>query len=436
MHRSSPPSRGLEPEKRGEPSVKGDWGLERTVPQFKDTRMGEGLSSDPGSRPSPLAATTADPMSEAQAMEELTPRELMRRAMRRQPTPRIPTMPQICHDTPVRIFASADGVDWLEGMKRCIEDPTLIYDYVIRLGEAVDCDGLRLFVKPEPMSIRRSGDDLFVLDPETGCRSGRIDTMGGGGFIPDKPPPLVEDLDGAARRLGAMVQEFTDEKMDLLRQARERVPDRFVASAPGGITMNTYTAFRGRERAMIDFYDRPDFVSAVMDMQAEAMIQRAEKLLSTGIDALYIGDPAASASLISPRHFERLCLPAYQKFCRHFQDRDILIYIHVCGNSDPILEMLAESGAHTIEPLDPLGGVSVADAKRRVGSRVSLMGGVNTLTLAYGTPEEVGAEAIQKCREGGPYGYILAAGDMVPPETPLENLQAMVDVATKSLWEA
>ena len=51
--------------------------------------------------------------------------------------------------------------------------------------------------------------------------------------------------------------------------------------------------------------------------------------------------------------------------------------------------MLADTGAHAVEPLDPLGGVSVADAKRRIGGRVALMGGVNTLTLAHGTPEEV-----------------------------------------------
>ena len=32
-------------------------------------------------------------------------RELMRAAMRREPTERIPTMPQICHDMPVRVYA-------------------------------------------------------------------------------------------------------------------------------------------------------------------------------------------------------------------------------------------------------------------------------------------------------------------------------------------
>jgi len=214
------------------------------------------------------------------------------------------------------------------------------------------------------------------------------------------------------------------------------VPDLFVASAPGGITMNTYTALRGREQAMLDFYERPDFVVAAMDMQADVIIERAERLLETGIDCLYIGDPAASASLISPRHFQRFCLPAYEKFCRHFKGRDTLIYIHVCGNSRPILEMLADTGADVVEPLDPLGGVQVADAKRRIGHRVALMGGLNTLTLANGTPGEVRDEAIQKCREGGPQGYILAAGDMVPPTTPMANLQAMVDVAKLSLWRA
>ncbi|MBC7243597.1 MAG: hypothetical protein H5T60_14265 [Anaerolineae bacterium] len=370
-----------------------------------------------------------EPASQAQ----WTPRELMRAAMRRLPTPRIPTMPQICHDLPIRLYAGENGIDWLEGMRRCVEDPGLIYDYVIRLVEQVNCDGLRLFVKPEPMKVVRQGDELIVVDHESGRRLGKIDAWGGGEFVLDVPAPPIETLEDARKRLQQMAGEFTDEKMELLRQARARVPHRFVASAPGGITMNTYTALRGRVQAMIDLIEQPDFVRAVMEMQVETMIQRAEKLLTTGIDALYIGDPAASASLISPAHFERFCLPAYQAFCRHFRDRDILIYIHVCGNSNPILEMLAETGAHVVEPLDPLGGVSVADAKRRIGHKVALMGGVNTITLARGTVEEVRQEAIQKCREGGPYGYILAAGDMVPPDTPLENLQAMVDVALYSL---
>ncbi len=364
----------------------------------------------------------------------MNPRELMAAAMRREPTERIPVMPQICHDLPARIYAAEFAADWLEGMRRCAEDPGVIYDLVIRLARQVGCDGLRLFVKPEPMRVTRVDDELVVLDRETGGRIGRIDSHGGGGFIPDRAPAPVETLAEYRGRLDEMRREFSDEKMESLRRARARVPDLFVASAPGGITMNTYTALRGREQAMMDFFERPDFVHAAMDMQADVIIERAERLLAAGIDGLYIGDPSASASLISPKHFERFCLPPYQKFCRHFKGKGTLVYIHVCGNSRPILEMLAATGADAVEPLDPLGGVEVADAKRRIGHRVALMGGLNTLTLAAGTPAEVRAEAVRKCREGGPRGYILAAGDMVPPLTSPANLQAMVDVATKSLW--
>ena len=365
-------------------------------------------------------------------------RELMAAAMRREPVGRIPTMPQICFDLPLRVYAQTDGDrDWIESLKRCIENPDLTYDYVIRLARDAGCDGLRLFVPQEPLQVERVGDDLIVFDHKTGQRTGRIDVMGGEGFVADSPRLPVETLSEARTRLDDLVRDLAPDgvKIEALRRARERVPDLFVASAPGGITINTYMNLRGSELAMRDLVERPDFVAEIMDLQVDAMIQRSEALIGAGIDALYIGDAAASPSVISPRHFARFCLPAYRKFCEHFKGRPILIYIHVCGKANPILEMLADTGAHAVEPLDPLGGVSVADARRRIGGRVALMGGVSTLTLAHGTPEQVQSEAIRVCREGGPHGYILAAGDMVPPVTSLANLQAMVNVARQSLWE-
>lgn len=364
----------------------------------------------------------------------MTSREIMRAAMRREPTDRIPCMPQICHDVAVRLYAEADGGDWIDGMGRCVEDPSLVWDYVIRLVREVGCDGLRLFLKPAPRRVRREGDELVVVDEHTGRRTGKIDVHGGGGYVPDAPTAPVQSLEEARDRLEAMAADVDDAKVAMLRTARDRVPDLFVASSPAGFTMNTYNILRGREQAMYDFFERPDFVLAVMEMQVQVGIRRAERLLEAGIDALYIGDPSASASLISPEHFRRFCFPGFRTFCDHFRDRNVLIYIHICGNSDPLLEMMAETGTSCVEPLDPLGGVSVAEAKRRIGSRVALMGGVNTITLANGTPEQVRREAISKCREGGPHGYILAAGDMVPPNTSWDNLRALVDVSRESLW--
>ncbi|KKK65702.1 hypothetical protein LCGC14_2971500, partial [marine sediment metagenome] len=160
-------------------------------------------------------------------------------------------------------------------------------------------------------------------------------------------------------------------------------------------------------------------------------LEIAERLKVAPVDALYVGDPSSSASLISPQHFEEFCLPCFRLLCEELHKSDILIYIHICGNSKPILEMMADTGADCIEPLDPLGGVDVADAKRRVGGRVALMGGVNTLTLLEGTPPEaVYDESLACCRAGGSQGgYILAAGDMVPDLAPEASVRAMVAAA-------
>jgi hypothetical protein len=114
-------------------------------------------------------------------------RELMAAAMRREPAERIPAMPQIWFGQALRIYAEADGAqDWIESLARCIKTPELIHDDVIRIVLDTGCDGLRLFVLPDPMRVVRLGGDLIVMDRETEERTGRIDVMGGAAFVPDR----------------------------------------------------------------------------------------------------------------------------------------------------------------------------------------------------------------------------------------------------------
>ncbi|MFH1007782.1 MAG: hypothetical protein V1800_09805 [Candidatus Latescibacterota bacterium] len=101
------------------------------------------------------------------------------------PTDRIPTMPQLCQDTPIRIYHEDCG-DWIDRTARCLEVPSTAHEYVIRLAKQIHCDGLRLFVLPDPMEVRRVGDDLFGVSP-SGERMGRVDLFGGGQLVPDRP---------------------------------------------------------------------------------------------------------------------------------------------------------------------------------------------------------------------------------------------------------
>jgi len=107
-----------------------------------------------------------------------------------------------------------------------------------------------------------------------------------------------------------------------------------------------------------------------------------------------------------------------------------VIYLHVCGSGTGLLEFMADTDVDCIEPLDPLGGVEVRDAKARVGDRVALMGGVHTVKLARGTVEDVRADVARRLSEGAPGGgYILAAGDMLPTETSQEKVELMLEMS-------
>jgi len=251
--------------------------------------------------------------------------------------------------------------------------------------------------------------------------------------IPLNREPLLKEKSDLDKITVPLAEEYEKAgQLEPIRQLRAEVGDGlFIAGTPSGQTMNSLAGWRGSEEALYDLIDDPEFVDEVMDLATARSIEAGKAYLAAGVDALYIGDAWSSASIISPRQFERFCLPRYARAVEAFHALGTKVYIHICGNVMPILEMIAETGVDCLEPLDPLGGTDVAQVVKRIGDRVSLKGGVNTLTLLNGTPDEVRAEtrkvleaAWGKCR-----GFILGSGDDIPRDTPFENLDAMIETA-------
>lgn len=358
----------------------------------------------------------------------LNNRERMRIAMSNEMPDRIPTMPQICHNHAISLFYD----DFRDGILDTIKNPEKTLSLALKTAEYYDVDGLRLFLPGKRMDAFDDGKDMVVKD-NNGENIGKVDVQGGGNIVlnePILPVEKIEDLDKIPKAQADKL--IKTESFCLLRKAVEKahLSGRFAASCPPGFTINYLSERRGRGQALLDVVDNPDLVKRIMDIGLENAIEYAKALIKCGIDALYIGDPLSSASLISPAHFEKFCFPGFKVFCEELHRNDILIYLHICGNAVPLLEMMADTGVDCVEPLDPMGGVELADAKKRIGKKVALMGGLNTLTLLNGTSDLVYDEAISCCNAGGQGGgYILAAGDMVPDFTPEANVKAMVRAA-------
>lgn len=250
------------------------------------------------------------------------------------------------------------------------------------------------------------------------------------------PPkqPLIEDVRQAESRKYQKIEAMRKSGYisEVARLVKRFGDDAYISSHAAGFTMNGLVNLRGSEQAMIDLYEEPELVHALFDNLCSEAVEIGKAIVDAGADCIYIGDAFSSCSLISPSQYKEFCLPYYKRFVQEMKPYGIDIYMHICGNSSPLFEMMAESGVNAIEPLDPLGGVTVADAKARVGKRVTLKGGVNTLTLVNGSVEEV-VEETKKCLNEGMEGgrFLLGSGDDIPRFAKRENILAMVETVHK-----
>jgi uroporphyrinogen-III decarboxylase len=201
----------------------------------------------------------------------------------------------------------------------------------------------------------------------------------------------------------------------------------------GSATMSYYIRFRGIENALFDLIENPLLVHTVMEKGAQTAIAKGKYWLDMGIDILRLNDSAGNMTLMSPAHWRQFIFPYLKIVCDelHNYNKKALIYCHICGNILPIAEHLAEAGFDCIAPLDPLGGFTVRDIRDKVGNKVSLMGGVNTLSLLHNTPEQITQEAIECINGAGKNGFILGSGCVVPRDCPIENIEALVETAKK-----
>ena len=75
---------------------------------------------------------------------------------------------------------------------------------------------------------------------------------------------------------------------------------------------------------------------------------------------------------------------------------------------------------------------NLARAKEAAAGKTCLLGPINTGLLATGTPQEVDdacREAIEIMGTGG--GFILGPGCALGPETPAENIHALIEAAAR-----
>lgn len=172
-------------------------------------------------------------------------------------------------------------------------------------------------------------------------------------------------------------------------------------------------------------YKNRPLLETLLDRINEFLIAFGLALIESGANGLFLPDPTASSTMISPLMFKQLVLPRLKRLIGKL---DVPCILHICGNTSPILAMMEETGAAVLS-LDQCMGLS--ESRSAVPSAV-LGGNVDPIgSLLLGTPEKVVEDTLQCLRTAGTNRFILMSGCGVPPKTPMENLKAMVETAKR-----
>lgn len=186
----------------------------------------------------------------------------------------------------------------------------------------------------------------------------------------------------------------------------------------GSPTLSFYSYFRGGASSLMDFYDHPEMVNAIMDKGVEISVEKGKFCIDNGLNVLRLNDSTANMNVISPDIFREFIAPRFKAVCDelHHYNPEVRIYCHNCGNILPVMPDLVDTGLDCIGPLDPLGGFTCAEARNAVPPDFPLMGGIDTLSFMNSSADEIIAEAITCIKGAGTEGaFILGSGCVLPP---------------------
>lgn len=199
------------------------------------------------------------------------------------------------------------------------------------------------------------------------------------------------------------------------RLLKDKVGDKMIIC---GQTEGAFTCAAnlvGTEQFMKWHIKKPDNVSRVLEVTKEAAIAAANFAFDNGADYYVFAEPTAGPALISPRFFKNFFMSTMEEIVKRVKGP---IVLHICGNTDPVIEMMCDTGVVGIS-IEELADLKMA-VKIAHKKGVKVFGNLAAATTLFqGTPEEVYQEAIQAMDNGTDF---LCPGCGIAPNSPLENI--------------
>ena len=191
-----------------------------------------------------------------------------------------------------------------------------------------------------------------------------------------------------------------------------------------------FWSIRGMENLMMDYYDHMDSLKILGRCLLNYYRVIVDKYADLGFDGILTSDDLGhqTGPMMSPAVFRELYLPLYKEFIGYVHGKGMHVFLHSCGDNTKLMDYLIEAGLDVFHPIQA-GCMDGKETAERFGNRISFLAGIDVQhLLPEGSVEEVrkGIRNMIDTLYKPEGGLLLAAGNGIMPDTPLENIEAML----------
>ncbi len=186
---------------------------------------------------------------------------------------------------------------------------------------------------------------------------------------------------------------------------------------------------RGAQTWMLDLMmGSEEELTCLLEYCLDASLQFIRLMTQTGCDMVSNGDSPAGPEMISSGMYVKYALPYEAKLAEAAHRDGVKYGLHICGNTDIILEEMLKTGADSIDLDYKTDSRKIYEAFHE---KTTLVGTIDPSgVLALGTPESVREKTLELLDiYKNSDRFILNAGCAIPPTTPAVNIKTMIETA-------
>jgi uroporphyrinogen decarboxylase len=249
--------------------------------------------------------------------------------------------------------------------------------------------------------------------------------------------PIIDDPIRTQEQVDALTPLDPDSALPFIRQILQTLraevgneaavlgfvgaPWTLAAYAVEGKSSKDYTVIKRMA------FTEPQILHQFLSKIADAIATYVCHQIDCGAQVVQMFD--SWAGHLSPQDYRVFALPYQQQVVRQvkakYPDTPLILYI---SGSAGVLELMAESGVDIVS-VDWM--VDMADARRRLGSKVGVQGNIDPGVL-FGPKSMIRDRILDTIRKAGNQGHILNLGHGILQKTPEENAAFFFETAKQA----